>query len=172
MIKLKGIKSADLSFFYDFRNNPEVWKWCRQNGPLSEEEHIKYWEKAVKDPSCKFFSVCEDTFGMPIGCAGFTSIDHVNSRAEFSLYIDPSCQGEGRGREALNQLFAWGFEYLNLNLIWGESFDGNPAMALFEKMGMTRDGIRRDFYFRGGKYVDAHLISMRREEWNTLKLSS
>jgi hypothetical protein len=41
-------------------------------------------------------------------------------------------------------------------------------MALFEKVGMKREGKRRDFYFRDGAYHDAHLFSILRADWRRL----
>lgn len=102
------------------------------------------------------------------GVVGLTDIDYVNSRAEFSCYVDPDLQGRGLGRAALLALFKHGFEDLGLNSIWGESFDGNPALKLFESLGMKKDGIRRNFYYRGGRFIDAHLISITRDEFVAL----
>jgi RimJ/RimL family protein N-acetyltransferase len=100
-----------------------------------------------------------------VGVAGLTSIDRLARRAEFSLYIGPEHHGEGYGRKALIALFTKGFRDLGLNLIWGESFDGNPAIRLFESLGMIREGTRRDFYFKDGRFIDAHLFSIRSTEW-------
>lgn len=99
------------------------------------------------------------------GVAGLTSIDWVNRRAEFSLYINPDCQSKGFGEAALRHLLKHGFEVLNLNLIWGESFDGNPAMRLFSRVGMRPMGVRRQFYFRDGKYLDAYLWDITKAEF-------
>jgi len=165
-VELRGIVPSDTDKFFEWRNDKKVWKWCRQNSPLSEASHKMYWSKIGAD---RFFGIYKD--GEAVGCTGLTSIDYVNSRAEFSLYIGPEHQGQRLGEKALKTLVTWAFEYLNMNSIWGESFDGNPALKVFDKIGMKRDGVRRDFYFREGKYIDAHLISIKRDEWEQLKSS-
>ncbi len=165
-IQLDGIKDdTDILRLFELRNKPEVWKWCRQRGPLHFDQHYTYWVNMLdpKQTHSKFYLIKNK--GKIIGCAGFTSIDETNSRAEFSCYIDPLIQGVGFGESTLRTLFTFGFEMLNFNCIWGESFDGNPAMKLFEKIGMKKDGIRRQFYYREGKYIDAHLFSLLHEEW-------
>ncbi len=104
---------------------------------------------------------------VPVGVCGLTSIDMTNRRAEFSLYTAPQYQGYALGLKTLLCLLTHGFLNLGLNLIWGEVFDGNPALEKFESLGFKREGIRRDFYFRDGKYIDAHLISIKASEWTS-----
>jgi len=100
-----------------------------------------------------------------VGVCGLTSIDWVNRRAEFSLYIASEYQGNGYGEAALRLLVEHGFNVLNLNSIWGEAFDGNPAINMFKKVGFIEEGRRRQFYFREGKYIDAILFSLMRSEY-------
>lgn len=100
----------------------------------------------------------------PTGVCGLTSIDRVNQRAEFSLYIAPGDQGQGVGEKALKTLCKHGFNNLNLNSIWGESYVGNPAIHMFEKIGFKPEGKRRQHYFRDGKFIDAHIFSLLRSE--------
>lgn len=100
-----------------------------------------------------------------VGVCGLTSIDWINRRAEFSLYLGPEHQGQGLGEAALRALCAHGFNVLNLNCIWGEAFDGNPAIKMFERVGFKEEGRRRQFYYREGKYIDAVLFSLLRSEY-------
>jgi len=100
-----------------------------------------------------------------VGVCGLTNIDQVNQSAEFSLYIDPAMHRKGYGKAALTTLLKVGFEHLNLNHIWGETFDGNPAMGMFASLGMKKEGTRRQFYYRDGKHIDCHLVSILRDEW-------
>jgi RimJ/RimL family protein N-acetyltransferase len=100
-----------------------------------------------------------------VGCAGLTDIDHVNSRAEFSCYIGPEYQKNGYGSKALKTLFTYGFKYLNLYSVWGETYNGNPALKMFLGIGMKNDGIRRSHYYRDGSYIDATLVSVLKKEW-------
>jgi len=101
-----------------------------------------------------------------VGVAGLTSLDWFNRRAEFSLYIDPERQRQGLGRGALAVLLAHAFTNLALEQVWGEVFDGNPALNLFAQQGFQVDGKRRGWYWKDGKAHDAHLISITRSEWH------
>ncbi len=146
------------------RNDPRISRWCRQSDLISELDQEGWYEKQNDDAAISMYVIAgpSDT---PVGVCGLTSIDLVSRRAEFSLYIDPEKQGSGFGKMALSMLLDKAFKDLNLNLVWGETFDENPALAIFEKLGFTKDGYRRDFYFKDGKYLGATLISITAAEW-------
>jgi len=152
-----------------WRNDERVWKWCRQFTVLNEHEHERWFDAQAMDRSIKMYAVHRanpassgDTM---CGVTGLTSIDPVNRRAEFSLYIAPDTQKKGLGRSALATLLTHGFQDLGLNLIWGETFEGNHAARMFSEMGFVKEGTRRQFYFRNGGFVGAHLFSITGEEW-------
>ena len=100
-----------------------------------------------------------------MGVCGLTDIDRLNQRAEFSLYIAPEYQRMGLARSALKTILAHGFMNQNLNTIWGETFDGNHAFLMFTSIGMKYEGTRRNFYYREGKFINANLVSMTKEEY-------
>jgi len=155
-----------------WRNSYAVWKWCRQHDVISDQDHDRWLKRQSEDPSIRMYLVYADKLSTPVGVCGFTSIDYVNRRAEFSLYIDPQKRGNAYGREALRTLVTHGFRNLGLNGIWGESFSGNPAIKMFKDIGFSEEGIRRAFYFRDGKFIDAHLISVLESEWKCLPAPS
>lgn len=141
------------------RNDLSIWQWCRQYTLISRIEQEKWIQKINEDSTIKMFSV-RDSLSIQIGVCGFTSIDRQNRSAEFSLYIDPDEQKKGYGIKALATLCKHGFEDWNFNRIWGEVFEGNPAMAMFEKLGFKKEGFLRDTYFRKGKFIGSHIISI------------
>lgn len=166
-VELAALDSTDMGLCRRWRNDYVIWKWCRQTGPISDAEQVRWFNKQSEDPTVRMFKVLATVDGKsaPVGVAGLTSIDFMNSRAEFSLYIAPEAQRKGLGRLALALLLDHGFDNLGLNLIWGESFEGNPAIDLFISLGFMREGVRRQFYFRDGKRIGAHLFSITSGEW-------
>jgi len=165
MIYLRRISESDLPILFQYRNDFNIYKWCRQYGPLHSAGHKKWYELQVDDIYTEMFSICHNNEMLPIGVCGLTDVDLVNRHAEFSLYIGKKFQGHGCAKAALKELFDFGFKSLNMHMIWGETFDGNPAMHLFKKMGMEVSGKRPQFYYKEGKYIDAHLLYITREKW-------
>jgi Acetyltransferases, including N-acetylases of ribosomal proteins len=130
---------------------------------ISDLDQKQWFEKQNNDPHTHMYTVwCKAN---RVGAAGLTSHDFQNRRAEFSLYIDPEKQENGIGTAALKTLLNHGFKNLNLHSIWGETFEDNKAMKMFESLGFKQEGVRRDFYFKKGKYINAYLYSILEDEW-------
>lgn len=164
---LRRIKSHDLHTIFDARNDERVMKWCRQYAPLHYDDHLKWFDWQRTNPKIEMFAI--ENHGIIQGICGLTDVDLINKHAEFSLYILPHQQRQGHGYNALKLLFNFGFDSLNLNRIWGETFDGNPALRLFETLGMEITGVRPEHYFKNGKYLDAFLLSLSREKWYSIR---
>jgi len=171
MMRLRRIHKDDLENIFIIRNIQGIYSQCRQYAPLHWESHLEWYDWQRKDPNTEMF-VFEDMVStysekpVLVGVCGLTSIDWINRRAEFSCYINPTFHKKGYGTAALEELFDFGFYSLNLNSIWGETFEGNPAYHVFtKKLDMTVEGTRRQFYYKDGKYIDAHLLSITRSEW-------
>jgi len=159
-----------------WRNDKRINDWTRQNGIRSVYE-MALWKTAIEDdPSVMMFGIIArdpkegkhvriPRHNENIGTCGLTSIDRTHRKAEFSLLINPMFHRQGWGKQALHALLRYGFNHLNLHCIWGETFEGNPALHLFEAVGMHREGTCRDRYFKNGKYVDCHLISMLEDDF-------
>ncbi len=166
-LELAPICRRDLEMMRGWRNDHKIWKWARQNDLISDVDQEAWFNRQAADPRIKMYLIVRRVDGdkKPIGVCGLTDIDMLNRRAEFSLYVAVPFQRRGYGREALKILLAHGFMNLGLENIWGESFDGNPAMKIFDGLGFQREGVRRGFYLKDGVFVDAHLFAMRRQEW-------
>ena len=160
---LRPLRASHNHIYRNARNNDSVRRWCRQVGYISELQQEKWLFAQDSDPTIQMFEyVVNDAVR---GVCGLTSIDMVSRRAEFSLYIIPEFCRKGFATKALLELFNFGFRELGLHQIWGETFAKNPAAQIFDKIGMQVDGIRRDFYFKDGKFIDAVMYSMLAEEW-------
>lgn len=161
-LNLAPLDSTDCASIRAWRNDYQIWRWCRQSDFISDVEQAAWFERQAKDPSIKMYKVTRQHGGnlITVGVCGFTSINMLSRHAEFSLYIAPEFQGKGYGRTALALLLMHGFTNLGFNMIWGEVIAGNPALNIFAAMGFKGDGLRRQFYWKDGAVHDAHLISM------------
>ena len=147
--------------FY-WRNSPEVNAWTRQNGLLSLGDMERWMDRIETDKTIKMFGLMNGTEA--VGTCGLTSIDLTHGTAEFSLLIGPEFHRKGYGRAGLIELLKYGFKNYPLNLIFGETFEGNPARHLFRKLGFVEEGFLRQRYFKNGKHINSIMLSMLREE--------
>ncbi len=169
-VTLETITAADLEKMRRWRNDKRIWRWCRQADLISPSMQAEWYAALQRDPTQKMYVIRPVLEGdavsqTTVGVCGLTGIDRQNRRAEFSCYIGPEYQGRGYCKGALRTLLAHGFDNMGLNLIWGETLAGNPALELFKGLGFKIEGRRRQFYWKDGKYQDATLVSMTRGQW-------
>ena len=170
-IYLGPLDSIDPDLLRLWRNDYRVWRYCRQHDLLAREAHLKWLDvHCDTNEQNKMYSIIDPKSRMGLGVCGLTNIDSHNRTGEFSLYINPNLHGKGHGKKALMTLISHGFMNLGLSTIWGETYDFNPARYLFGKVGMILEGTRRNFYFREGRSINAHLYSILKEEWEVLPL--
>jgi len=166
-LHLGTIERGYIENLRSWRNNPMVRNWCRQTGLISDLEQEDWYEWQAKDPNSVMYTIRVPSIAYhSVGICGLTSINFIAMHAEFSLYIAPEMRRKGYAVKALKTLFDHGFKDLNLHSIWGETFENNPAFGLFKSLGMKVDGKRREFYYKNGRYIDCHLISLLRSEWD------
>jgi diamine N-acetyltransferase len=168
-VTLGPLKDHNMDKYMDLRNDYRIWKWCRQNDLLQMGVHAAWYASVTADTTHRKMYEVLNTRCELVGICGLTDIDMTNRRAEFSLYIAPAHQRKGYARGALQTLFTHGFMNLGLNSIWGETFDGNPALELFKSLGMVYEGTRLQFYYRDGDFIDAHLISLCRRDFDHIE---
>lgn len=145
--------------------------WCRQTDMLDWNSHCKWFDNLGNDQSIKMYLIKTDA-DIPVGVCGITDLDLLNKRAEFSLYIAKEYQFRGYGKIALLRLIDHAFQCYSIDQIWGESIEGNPAIEMFKSIGLTTDGLRRNFYFKNGVSKNALLMSITRDEFYDRSITS
>ena len=156
-------ESENLPFW---RNEYPIRRWCRQYDLIDDINQKKWFEQINSDTSVSMFGIyLPDITGAPLGVCGLTSIDKHNRKAEFSLYIEPHSHNQGYGEQALKTLICHGFANLNLNRIWGETFEGNPGIRLYQKLGFVREGTLKETYFKAGRMIDSSIWAITRTEF-------
>ena len=164
-VGLRPVVSTDMENMRKWRNDVSVWRWCRQNDLISDAMQARWFDSQDKDQSIHMYMVTTERGSNTVGVCGLTSHDRGNRIAELSLYIAPEHQKRGLAVPTFKTLMAHGFKNLNLHSIWCECFTGNHVIPIVEKVGFKPDGVRREAYFKDGKYVNAELFSILESEW-------
>ena len=80
-------------------------------------------------------------------------------------------KGNGYGREALKGLLRYAFEQTDANRVFWDVYpDNTVGIALYESLGMHRDGVLRQNYLSERGYLDQIIYSMLRSEYEERKL--
>jgi len=171
-VELDTIRGYDVEYLRKCRNNPLVHNWCRQVGLIDTISQDSWMQRISDDIKIRMYTIQHEkafedhgTSYHTIGLCGFTGITPTHNTAEFSIYIDPDCQKKGYATAALKTLIRHGFEDLNFNRIWGETFDANPGIKLYEKLGFKKEGTLRETYYKQGNYINSHIYSILKKDF-------
>jgi L-phenylalanine/L-methionine N-acetyltransferase len=81
----------------------------------------------------------------------------------FGMAVPDDWQGKGVGTELLKAALDLADNWLGLTRLDLRAYvDNAAAIALYEKFGFEREGTHGRFAFRGGEYVDAHVMACPR----------
>lgn len=104
-----------------------------------------------------------------IGTAGLTFIEWENRQAEISLILAPTLQKQGYGKQAVHLILDQAFNYLNLELVYGECYKCNQAWQFWEAFIVnTNDScceLRKGKYWKGKRYETLY-FDITKEEFN------
>ncbi|MDF2630474.1 MAG: putative acetyltransferase [Symbiobacteriaceae bacterium] len=153
---------------YRWLNDPDTVRYLGMRpARLSREEVRSYLEKCADSARDIAEFAIETSDGCHIGGTCLRAFNHTARSAEFGICIgEEDFRGQGYGTEVTRLMVKIGFEEFNLNRIWLHVSADNPAgVRAYEKAGFQREGWLRQHGFINGKYYDAYLMAVLREEY-------
>jgi RimJ/RimL family protein N-acetyltransferase len=167
-IYLRGVTSADAETCAPWFNDEEVNRFLRSGRRPNTVEHSrKILTRMMNSERHILFALVERDSGRYIGNAGLHNIDAIYRSAQLGIAIGVrECWNRGYGTEATRLITDYGFRRLNLHRIELDVTADNPrARRVYERVGYKLEGTRRDAYYVGGRYMDGHVMSILRPEW-------
>lgn len=111
------------------------------------------------------FAIEVKSTGELIGSIGLV-LEMAHNRGDLGYWVGVPYWGKGYCTEAGRAILAYGFGVLDLNRIAAPHFSSNPASGrVLQKLGMKHEGTRRQHYLHFGKFEDAELYGLLREEY-------
>lgn len=177
----RSVQMSDLDTFYRIISEPA----CMELGhPLiprpptqnSMDEFVESYQKKA----LIFVFIClqesEDgkvTAGKPIGSLNMSPPslqareDHRST--SFSIWLLEEYRGKGYGEEATKWAVDWAFNYAGVHRIelWSFSFN-EAAIRLWEKIGFTLEGRKRENVWFQRRWFDTVLYSILEQEWERI----
>lgn len=96
-----------------------------------------------------------------IGLAGFTLSNDKYRLGEIYYKLSPLYWGRGYATEVAKKLITHGFEKFNLHKVEaGVAFGNDRSLRVLEKVGMTREGLRRKILPIRGEWIDGYLYAI------------
>ena len=171
-VYLRAPERSDVPAFVRWFNDSLTTSFIMMRSPMSTASEEQWFEQMLKSEGKDAYhfviSLIED--GRAIGNLGLFEIDLVNGHAGIGITIgEKELWGQGYGTDAMNVLVDFGFGMLRLERLWLDVYDFNlRARRSYEKAGFVVEGTRRHEVVKRGRYHDAILMSILRDEWQAL----
>jgi RimJ/RimL family protein N-acetyltransferase len=104
--------------------------------------------------------------GHLIGSISLREIEEQHKRGVMGYWIGVPYWNKGFATEASRALLAFAFTRKGLNRVTADHFVFNPASGrVLQKIGMTQEGVLRQFCWKDGAFRDVAVFGILQEDW-------
>jgi RimJ/RimL family protein N-acetyltransferase len=167
---LRPFTEADAEGMAEIIDDPEVRRFTGAPAQEPTPQVLRSWYGSRSEqPDRLDLAVTDRATGELVGEVVLYEWDPAARSCTFRTLIGPRGRGRGLGTEATRLIVGYGFERLGMHRIALEAYGYNArALRVYEKVGFTVEGIRREVEFRDGEWVDEVLMAILDREWAAL----
>jgi RimJ/RimL family protein N-acetyltransferase len=174
LIELIPFTEADIDPLLGWIRSPEellFWTASSFGYPLTREHIRRHRQDCAARGDRLIFKAVESASGEAVGYVEIGGIDPRNQSARIGrVLLAPDARGRGLGAGMMRAALAHAFDVLRVHRAELGVFDVNPrAIALYERVGFRREGVRRDSFAvpeeLGGGYWSEIVMSVLASEW-------
>ena len=141
-MKLRKIEPSDLPFLYQWENDATMWADSDTHNPLSRHDLHQYIENTTgdiyRDGQLRLIIEESQLSTKVVGCIDLFDFDARNRKAAIGMYIAPEARGKGVGKQAVQLLMDYAFNFLHLRMVYAIISVHNIACShIYEQMGFT-----------------------------------
>ena len=163
-VTLRAVERDDLARLHLFNNDLEVELAGGGDPPMPqslerlEAEFSKNVQNGGRDGAS--FGIVVN--GLFIGICALFNFNETNRTCELGITIgDKAHWGQGYGREAVQLLTKYAFQYRNMNRVWLQVIGNNErAIHAYQASGFEVEGTLRDHIWSNGRYHDIIMMGI------------
>jgi putative acetyltransferase len=154
---IRAREPCDWREFAELLQLPKV-RWGTLRLPFASKEQYRKW---LESPPEGMTGIVAELDGRIVGCADVTRDKGRRSHAGvIGISVHDDFHGRGIGSAMMAALIEVADDWLDLKrLELTVQTDNAPAIRLYRKFGFAVEGTLRANSFRGGAYVDAHIMA-------------
>jgi RimJ/RimL family protein N-acetyltransferase len=169
IVTLRAPELEDVPKLHKWSNDPELWNMLGGwHFPFSSRS-TEAWVRGRADGNLTDHVFCiEVPDAGVIGTANLVNIDWKNRTAFHGMMIgETELRGKGYALDTVFAIMRYAFMELGLNRLDSDIIAYNQRSTKFylEKCGWKEEGVRKDWYYRDGKFHDKVLIGVTRVDY-------
>lgn len=164
-VKLRPMVAADAEHMWRDVTDAEATRLTGSHDAFTPEQ-IEHWCASRADQNDRLdLAVIDRATGEWAGEVVINDWDPDNRSCGFRIALGAHARDRGLGTEATRLIVDYVFDELDVNRLELEVFLFNPrGLAVYEKVGFRREGVRREALRWDGDYVDAVMMSIVRSD--------
>jgi RimJ/RimL family protein N-acetyltransferase len=170
-VTLRNLVREDLSILCAFNNDLEVELASGGDPPVPrsfarlQARYDDSLRRGERD-GCHFAIESEGTL---IGVCDLFHFDETAHTCKLGILNgDKNYWGQELGREAINLLLQYAFQYRNQHKVWLRvNANSKRAINAYRARGFVEEGRQRAHVWSDGRYLDLILMGVLREEWKS-----
>jgi RimJ/RimL family protein N-acetyltransferase len=170
-IILRAIEVDDLEVLHKWANDPLTQDTIGNiHFPSSKEYQLTWFKNLQNDTLNQRFAIETEDVGI-IGISSIIKIDWRNNNAWHGIVLgDKDIRGKGYGIDTVMTTMRYAFDEMHMERLDGSIIQYNEVSKSFycDKLGWKVEGIRRNYYFRKGKYWDQIVVGITRKDYEEL----
>ena len=123
---------------------------------------LSQWQQRLANTTNFYSLVAVDASGTLLGQLGFERFESPRRQhvINFGMAVIAAAQDQGIGSALIEAMLDLAVNWLAIKRIELEVYtDNEPAIRLYQKMGFVIEGTAKNYAFRDGELVDAHLMA-------------
>ena len=158
---MRKIEPSDLPFLYQWENDATMWADSDTHNPLSRHDLHQYIENTTGDiyrdgqlrliiEDSQLSTLNSQLSTKIVGCIDLFDFDARNRKAAIGMYIAPDARGKGVGKQAVQLLLDYAFNFLHLRMVYAIISVNNVACSrLYEQMDFLPSSPLRTWTLEG-----------------------
>ena len=174
MIDLLPFTEADIDRVLPWiTSREELYFWTAYSFgfPLTREHLLQHMKECAERGDRILYKAVLSEQGTVFGYIEHGAIDRRNNALRIGrVLIDPALRGRGLGAAMMRAAVDLAFEKLDMHRVELGVFENNPgAIACYERVGFTREGLVRDWFKADEGYWNMIVMSILEPEWAELR---
>lgn len=169
MYRLRELEREDIPIINSWRSDKDlIDKLGAPFRYINKEIDFKWYDNYMSNRGNTIRCSILNDKDQIIGLVSLTNIDRFNQNAVFHIMIgDSSNREKGVGYYATNEILKHAFLDMNLNRVELSVLENNQrALALYDKVGFKREGVKRKAVYKNGDFVDMVIMAILKEDFS------